>query len=692
VREATGNRIGVDVGGTFTDVVYQRGSDPVQVVKVLSTPDPADGLMAGLQELATENDQALDELLGNVDLLIYGTTIATNAVLTQRGARTLLLTTSGLRDALEMLGGIRERPFDNWFVKPAPLVPRHRRIGVEGRLHVNGSVRTPLDTTAVARAISENDGDIDAVAICFMHSHARPTHEDEAAAVVRRGAKTDLYLTTSSRLLPQMGFEARLHTATMNSYVGPSVRDHVGDITNRLACGGLGGHWLVMQSNGGTVAPALSIERPVVTLLSGPAAAPLSSAAVAQRLGFTDCLSVDMGGTSFDIAVIEDGAPRLGFDGRIAHHHVGVPMLDIHTIGAGGGSIGWVDRRGILRMGPESAGSNPGPAAYGRGGSRPTSTDANIVLGYLSPESFSTGGIQLDPGAAAAAIHSEVGQPLGIGIEEAAAGMFHVTIANMAAGIREVTTERGIDARPLPLIAGGGAGPLHAAAVAEELGIGTVVIPTGSAALSAIGMLTCDLTYDIVRAHAVVLGRKGQMQAVVQAFREIEEEASRALVAQSATDTRIKVDFSADMRYEGQFHHVAVPLPPVGDLSDSVMRERLDSTHQRLYGYSLHDVPSQVINLRVHARARSGDSHSPSMTSRREAPREYGSRRAYLPRARTFRSIPVLHAATAESNLVGPVLLEAHATTVLVPDRWRVTVSPDVGLVLRRLPVAGAES
>ena len=383
-----GLKIGIDVGGTFTDFIVAGHGPHLLIHKVLSTPqDPSIAVLTGLQEIAQLVGSPADfsAFVNSVDTIVHGTTVATNATLTHTGARSALLTTKGVRDALEMRRGIRERQYDNRYTNVMPLVPRYLRSSIGGRLDRNGAEVEPLSLDDIRQAIALcKQEKVEAISICFMNAFANPAHEQAAAEIVRRELP-DAYLTISTDLLPSIRFYERVSTTALNSYVGPKLNRYLDQLVNRLSLAGFCGVLLIMQSNGGVISPQLARKQAALTLLSGPAGGPAAGLHFARALGSDRCITTDMGGTSFE-ASVAIGMPGTVNDGEIARHKIALPMLDIHTIGAGGGSIGWLDEGGLLRVGPQSAGADPGPACYGKAGKLPTTTDANLVLGYLDPE------------------------------------------------------------------------------------------------------------------------------------------------------------------------------------------------------------------------------------------------------------------------------------------------------------------
>jgi N-methylhydantoinase A len=427
-------KVGVDVGGTFTDLLLTDEDGAVQVGKVLSTPDdPSIGLLTGLEEIARERGQSLADLVGRISTIVHGTTVTTNVVLTGTGANTGLITTEGVRDALEMRRGIREEQYNNRYTNVPPLVPRYLRRPVRGRLDFAGGEVEPLGVADVERAVEFlREQGVEAVAVCFMNSFANPEHERQAAEIVR-ARLAEAYVTVSTEVLPSIRFYPRVSTTVLNSYVGPVLNRYLESLTQRLREVGFSGVLLIMQSNGGVVSPEMARAQAAVTLLSGPAAGPSAGMAFAEPHGYRDYITVDMGGTSFDAALVRDGQPLTVTEGQVNRYALALPMLDIVTIGAGGGSVGWLDEGGLLRVGPRSAGANPGPACYARGGTEPTVTDADLVLARLDPAFFAGGRMPLDEEAARGAIEERIAGPLGLSVAEAAAGIARVVDSNMAA-------------------------------------------------------------------------------------------------------------------------------------------------------------------------------------------------------------------------------------------------------------------
>ena len=688
-----GLRIGIDVGGTFTDFILTRDEAPPLLHKMLSTPaDPSIAVVEGLAELARLVDPpcSVEQFAASIDAIVHGTTVTTNATLTGTGAKSALITTEGVRDALEMRRGIRERQYDNTYTNVKPLVPRYLRIGVQGRLDRAGRELTPLSLDGVRRAVElfRQEG-VQAVSICFMNSFANPAHEQAAAELVRQ-ALPDAYLTVSSDLLPAIRFYDRLSTTALNSYVGPKLNHYLEQLVTRLQSIRFGGLLLIMQSNGGVMAPEIARRNAALTLLSGPAGGPGAGLFYAAALGQNKAITTDMGGTSFEASVAV-GAPILVNDGEIARHRIALPMLDIHTIGAGGGSIGWIDPGGLLRMGPQSAGADPGPACYMKGGGLPTSTDANLVLGYLDPAYFAGGRMRLSVDAAREAIGTHIATPMGLSVEEAAAGMFRVVCNNMAQGVREVTIKRGYDPREFPFVAAGGAGPIHSCQICNELEIPLQIVPREASVLCAMGMLLSDLQHDFVRTFVSNLDGLdwARLAALID---EMSVEGERQLNQERIPAQRRRHRVKLDCRYVKQYHEVSVDLPlDALRLRDAgVVAQGLHREHNRLYGYSLEheNAPIEIINVRVQA---IGSIDKPR---RREQPwcdadpaqALKGRREAYIAEDNCFRRVPVYdgHALRFGQRIEGPAIVEQVTTAVVLSGSFDAIVDRFGSFVLYR--------
>jgi N-methylhydantoinase A len=673
-------KIGIDVGGTFTDFLLAYEDGTTQIYKVLSTPDdPSIGLINGLEQMAKDRDVPVNKFIRDVDTIVHGTTVTTNAVLTYRGAKTGLLTTEGLRDTLEMRRGVREEQYNNRFPNAEPLVPRRLRYPINERLDYQGEVITPIALEDVHKAaeVFAEEG-IEAIAICFMNSFANKDHEEVAARIIREKIP-GAYLTVSSGLLPSIRFYDRVSTTVLNSYVGPILRNYLTSLLRRLKDIGFKGVLLIMQSNGGVVSPEIAIDNAAVTLLSGPAGGPVAGITYTGIQGYKDCITVDMGGTSFDAALIKNQTPLVTTEGEINRLRLALPMLNIVTIGAGGGSIGWIDEGGLLRMGPQSAGAKPGPACYNLGGEFPTCTDADLILGYLDKDYFAGGKLPLNEETAINAIKTHIADKMGMDLIEAAAGMYHVINVNMAAGVREVSVKRGEDPREFPLVVAGGAGPNHACMIALELEIPIMIVPKESSIFCAAGMLMSDLQHNFVRTHVSPLENLNPKK-LRQLFEEMEKEGTNLLKSEHIPKNRIQFKYSIDMRYVKQYHEVNVVVT-----QEEVRRGRMDSIakkfhpeHNRLYGYSLEELgtPIEVINLRLTCVGRTDKPRfrkmkyagpDPSFAFKKK-------RKVYLPNKKKFQPVPVFDGDLLKygNKIEGPAIIEQVNTTTFVSPEFSV--------------------
>jgi len=588
--------IGVDVGGTFTDVVYaDTERNQCLIHKVATTPaDPSIGVMTGIGELCDRDDLAR----GTIDYVLHGTTIATNAVLEHKGARTGVVTTEGYRDILHI--GRHQRPHHYSIQQEIPWQDRalakrrHRKVVRERLVPPKGEVLVPLDEDGVRRAArSLKEDGVDSVAVCFLFSYLNPEHEERAREILEEELP-GTFVTTSSSVSPQFREFERFTTAAMNAFVGPTVRNYVSRLERSFEKQGLSRAELrIMRSNGGVATSETVAEKPVLTLLSGPAAGVLGGAWIGRLSGRDHLITFDVGGTSADIGVLTGGeiSEASARDTWIGGYPVMVPMIDIHTIGAGGGSLAYLDPGGTFRVGPQSAGADPGPAAYGRGGARPTATDANVVLGRLDADHFLGGELSLDVAAARAAV-DELATPLGLSTEETAEGILTILNHNMANAIRSRTVQKGIDPRGYTLVAFGGAGPLHGAEVAATLGIPEVIIPPYPGIHSALGLLVTDLKYDAIRTELQQSGRV-DYERLNRDFTDMER----------GLGPGKRFERTADLRYAGQGYELRVPVLE-GRVDEARLASAFDAfhrRHEREYGHFFPDSPIEIVNIRVSA-------------------------------------------------------------------------------------------
>ena len=681
-------RIGIDVGGTFTDLAAVDETGRVVIAKCASTPrDQSEGLMEGLGLLAVECGTDLVGLLKSTERIVHGTTVATNALLERKGAKVGLLTTEGHRDVIEMREGLKDDRYNVRMPPPVPLVPRARRLGVRERVAADGRVTVPLAPQSLAAALSTLARvKVDAVAVCYLHAYRNPRHERLTAQALARRLR-GVYVSLSSLVLPQIKEYERVWTTVVNAYVGPALARYLNALRTRLAARGYRGEVLIMQSHGGVAPIRESARLAAGAVLSGPAGG-IAAGRYAARLLQTlpgvgqagDLITFDMGGTSTDIALLQRGEPALTGEKTVGIAKVALPSLDIHTLGAGGGSIARVDAGGILHVGPESAGADPGPACYGKGGDRATVTDANVVLGFLDPGNFLGGRIALDRRAAEVAV-DRVARALGTERLAAAEGIAKVVDTNMAEGIKIVSVRRGVDPRKFTLVAFGGAAGLQVTEVARLLEIRRVVIPNVAAVLSAWGMLATDLRYELVRTHVSEVARLAPA-TLRRLFAAMEADGRKRL---GVFDGPVSVRRSLDMRYGEQIFEIPVSLDGVdleaADVLDEIVA-RFHRRHEELYAYSAAGQEVVVVNARV---AVVGE--LPPLAAgrdeavRREAPKA-ARRRVWLG---DWVEVPVfrLDDLPAGWETKGPALFESPTTTVLARAGERVSVTPHGWLDLR---------
>ncbi|CEJ13574.1 Acetophenone carboxylase gamma subunit [bacterium YEK0313] len=666
--------IGIDVGGTFTDLVAV-GPDRVAVfAKSPSTPeDQSLGVMTGLEELAGKLGVTRAGLLANATRLVHGTTVATNALLERKGAKVALITTEGHRDILEMREGLKGNRYDLRTPPPEPLVPRELRFGVRERLGPDGAVRIPLDEASLATAIEAiRAAGATSVAVCYLHAYRNPAHEIATVERLRR-ALPDIYVSRSSDVWPQIKEFERVSTTVVNSYVGPAVQRYLGNLERRLAEAGFAGSLFIILSHGG-MAPVEEASRLAAgTVLSGPAGGISGCRRCAELLGVADLIPFDMGGTSTDISLVVDGRAALTADAGLAGERIALRSLDIASIAAGGGSIASVDAGGALHVGPASAGSQPGPACYGHGGTAATVTDANVVLGYLGAETFMGGRRRLDRAAAEAAV-GRIGAALGVGLEQAAAGIYRMVNLGMADGIRLMTLRRGVDPRHHAMVSFGGAAGLHAVEVARELEIPRVIVPVAASVLSAWGMLASDLRYEVGRT-SIGTGRVGA-EAIRSVMAELEASARARMTAWF--DGPVRIERSAEMRYGEQIFEIDVDLDGVAleapDLVDQIDR-RFHRRHEELYTYASPDQEVVFVNARVSA---VGD--VPRIGEEAVAAEPTGPAQPKATRTVFLggpKEVPVYDFGSLMPNhrISGPALVESETTTILVGPADTLTVN-----------------
>jgi len=668
--------IGIDVGGTFTDVIVV-GADRRFYCKVpTATAAEADHIRRGIARAAEGLGLTFNELLARTGRIVCGTTVATNMMLQGTGARVGMLTTAGFRDELEYRRGLKEAIYDPTLPPPRPLVRRRYRLTVPERIGADGTVVVPLDEPAVrAKARELRDAGCESLAIGFLFSFLAPSHERRARELVEE-EWPGVYASVSSEVLPQVREYERFSTTAVNAYVGPGTARYLERLEGELADAGFAGEFLVIQSNGGVIDGHFAGRRAASLLLSGPAGGVLAAKEiVAASTGHANLITIDMGGTSYDVCLIADGNPRVTSDTYVERHAVALPMFGIHTIGAGGGSIARLDAALGLHVGPASAGATPGPACYGRGGTEPTVTDANVVLGYLDAHATFGGSIRLDLEAAREAIRSRIAEPLGVGLEDAAHGIVRMVNAQMTNGIRVVSVQQGHDPRDFVLVAFGGNGAVHAARQAEDLDIGTVLVPRVAGAFSAFGGLFADARVDHL---ATWVGRCDTADggALGRAFAELREKGASAL----GGSDEVKHEAWLACHYAGQTSEIWVPV----DLSDAALgrdaletaADRFHRAHERERSFAKRDEPVHIIGLKITSRRSSVKPERPATlrVTRGDAPiRPSTHRDVYFDEQKGW-TPTAIHKGTellAGEALDGPAIIEEPDATIVVYPGWR---------------------
>jgi N-methylhydantoinase A len=676
-------RFGIDIGGTFTDIVLLGGDGSVHTRKVSSTPEDyrqgiVDGIVALMEEVAVDP--------GTVDGVVHATTVATNTILEFKGARTALITTEGFRDVLEMRRLRIPVLYDLQYDKPAPLVARRHRYEISERMGPRGEVRRELDESEAERvAEALQDSGIEALAICLLHSYANPDHEHRIAAAVRRILGDRIFITCSADILPEIREYERTSTTVVNAYVGPTVENYMGALTDRLRAVGITAPLQIMQSNGGIMTAAAAIRKPATIVESGPAAGVIAAARMARKAGHGNVISLDMGGTTAKTAIIENGEPAktseyevgagINLSSKLVKgggYPIKLPFVDLSEIGAGGGSIVAVDDSGLIKVGPMSAGAEPGPACYGMGGEEPTLSDALVVLGYLNADYLVGGSLPLDAAKARQVVEQRVARPLGKPLLEAAYGVFVIAAANMTRAVKAVSTYRGRDPRDFVLFAFGGNGPVAAVGIARALQMKRVLVPLAPGVFSAFGLLFSDIEHEFVQA---LFSRREDMSVAVidQAYKKLEAEARRVLQSEGNPRERVSLTRFADMRYSGQAYELTIPVAEGTPDMDRMVGDFGDE-HLRTYGHRSDVDPVDLISVKILARATTGGprayDHSVIMAGNGAAESE---RMVYF--GDGLMPTPVVGRESLRGCVrEGPLIVEEYDSTCIIPPGARATL------------------
>jgi len=681
-------RIGIDVGGTFTDLfLLDETSGAVARHKLLSTPgEPHRAPLAGIREILA----TLDGRGADVGFVGLGTTVMTNALLERKGAATGLITTAGFRDLLEIARQIRPHTFDPFVSKPEPLVPRQLRLEVGERIAADGTVITPLDRASLERAIEAlQQAGVKAIAVCLLNSYANPAHE-RAIADALRARWPGVHVSISTDVLPEFREYERLSSTVVNAYLMPVTREYFGAFAAEVAQMGVPEPPFIMNSGGGIMTPEQAGERPIDTLFSGPSGGVSGAIYVAGRGGYANIITFDMGGTSTDVCLIQNGKPQLSHS-RIIN---GVPLkaaaLDVHTVGAGGSSIAGLDAGGMLYAGPHSAGARPGPACYGNGGDKPTVTDANVVLGRLNPEFLLGGALKIDAGRSRAVIERDIAKPRGVEVVDAAASIIAIADTNMAHAVRFVSVERGLDPGDFMLVAFGGAGPVHAAAVARHLGVAGVLVPPAPGVLCAMGVLVNDLQADFSRTRMTTESAPDCIAVVDGVYRELEAKGQTAFSGKKIDAANLDLARMVDARYAGQNHELTVDVPagPFTAQALAATKANFHAAHREMFGYDSPEKPIELVTFRLRARlqvARGNFAGAPT-AARKGSLNPAVTRQVYFDDPPGFVACPVYDRGSLMPGdaFRGPAIVEQMDCTTVVPPDFGVRVD-DAGNLLLKL-------
>ena len=673
-------RLGIDTGGTFTDFILASAGEGIRLYKTPSTPhDPPIAVREGLQQIGADLGCSVADFLRDCDLVILGTTVGVNALIEHKGAKTGLFCTAGHEDSLEIRLGHKEdgHRYDADFPQATMLVSRALRFPVEERVLSTGEVRVPLNEADVRRGIRRfREEGVEAVAISLVWSFLHPEHERRIAELVR-AEMPGTYVTLSVDLLPQIREYTRTSTTVMNAYIGPIIRRYVERMEALLHDLGYANPVRYMQSNGGLTSGRFLADKGIYALNSGPAAGPNAGLFFYTGDRSRDIITVDMGGTSFDISLSKDGKTNIVKDFDFLRYRIGIPMLQVETLGAGGGSIAFVNGMGLLQVGPESAGAQPGPAAYGQGGQRPTVTDALVVLGYLNQEALLGGRLRIDAEAARRVIAAGVAGPLKLDVERAAQGIFTLVNSNMVSGIRRVSIERGYDPRDFMMVVGGGAGPAHAGRLAGELGIPTILIPKVSSALCAFGEILADMKHSYLSSSAVRLDAVDYAY-LNDTFASMEMQGRHDLGSAGVAADVITISRSLDMRYVDQVHECQVDIP-LEDLSASnidAIAEAFHTRHEELFTYCERDNTVEIMNLESTVVGKVARPQLPPLASGTPDPAHArtGERPAFFEENNAFVMTPVYDGAKllVGNRVVGPAIIEEITTSIVVFPGWQV--------------------
>jgi len=690
-------RIGIDVGGTFTDLVVAQNNRNIEQFKTHSTPkDPSIGVLKGLTDIANAHKITLNELLAKVELIVHGTTVATNTLIERKGANVGIITTDGFRDLLEIREGLKEDRYNLRMPSVKPLVPRYLRLGIKERIKYDGSVHTPINIINLKENLKKLKSEgVNSLAVCFLFSFMNSKHELQAAEEIKK-IFPNAFISLSHEVLPQIKEFDRISTTAVNAYVGPELSKYLSNFQKRIVEYGDESKVLIIQSNGGAAPIEDSVKFAVRSILSGPAGGAQGAANAAYDINEKNIIALDMGGTSTDISIIEDGKPHIANEKFEAGWKIAVPMIDVHTLGAGGGSIASVDISGVLRVGPESAGAEPGPACYGLGGEKPTVTDAALILGLLNKHSFLGGRVTLNDNLAEQAIKNKIADPLGLTITEAANGIIRVVTNSIAEGIRLASIRKGLDPRNFSMVAFGGAAGIIANQVAREVGIQKILIPYTAPVLSAFGMLTSNIQYDFSQSYPSGLEIL-DLNEIRSQLQEMETKGKNRLKENGVSNEKIIVEFKADMRYLDQIYEVTVPIPDL-TFNDLELREKwaqnFHTRFEELYSYRQSEQEIRLVTLRATILA-----PLPKISNAKNNQKSFCNFNFSQPLTRQIHmtgwsDVPIFQAAGLPKghNIAGPAIIESEFTTVTLGHNEILTKYSEEMLIIKLKDIESIET
>lgn len=665
--------LGVDIGGTFTDFSLLDERGQISLWKEPSTPrDPARAIQQGITALASQLDDPLEAFLAKLDLFVHGQTIATNTVIQRNGPKTALLCTEGFRDVIHFRDGFKPERYNIQLQPPEDFIPRYLRLPVSERVNYAGKVMKPLDEGSVRAAAKKLKAEqVESVAVAFLWSIMNADHEQRVKAILAEELP-GVPVVLSSDVLPMIREWERTTCTILSAYVLPGISRYMVEFEKFLHAHKFRHPLLIMQLNGGCSTVNKVLSRPINSLASGPAAAPVAGLYCTERVGMNNVITIDMGGTSFDVSMVSDGSPQLTRELRVHDMPVGVAAVDVHSIGAGGGSIAWIDKGGALQVGPQSAGAEPGPACYGQGGELPTCTDANVVLGYINPDFFLGGRREIDTELSARAIETHAAKPLGLGVPEAAHGIFRIINNNMVDAIRVVSIERGIDPRNYALVIGGGAGAIHAGMLGRTLGMKKAIIPRYSGVFCSFGMIVSDVRHDYMQAFATNTGRF-DLAGANQVIADLEARAMADMVEEGFPEGEVTLSRFADAKYPAQIHELTIPIPSDGELTAASVRQMEQSfhdLHERMFTYNVSESPVDLFHWRIVAHRKVDSPAAPEFTTSTQSvtSAEKGTRRVYFGDIDDYRETQIYDGDKLERGMevAGPAVVEEKTTTIVV--------------------------